>query len=254
MIDKKLRILALVTASSLALNFTAIADWITQWQAGTIGGGQVVDQVGGGPDVDFVRENGQIDAAPGNPNSPGGNNNGDDHYYFAGTYPAPIGTVAQDEISFERAFTAGDPFMHVHFNLPIDPLVNDSTPVRFTFEPWTLQAASATVTNRRYGVEVYFNGTRIMDEVTITGSDIQAPRTLFTSTPVTLGDVGAIYGPGGDNVVELRGINYSSTGGANWAGIDYHALELNVIPEPSSFGLVICGSIIAALTFRRRKV
>jgi uncharacterized protein (DUF1800 family) len=52
--------------------------------------------------------------------SPGSATARDDDYYFAGTYPAPIGVVAAAEnpaTNFERAVTSGDPNDRIHFML-----------------------------------------------------------------------------------------------------------------------------------------
>ncbi|MFT6864413.1 MAG: hypothetical protein ACJAVK_002978, partial [Akkermansiaceae bacterium] len=66
-----------------------------------------------GSTSELSRENGTIDSAPGNPAD------GDDHYYLAGTYPAPIGVLAADELVeyFERTLTSSDPRNVIHFNL-----------------------------------------------------------------------------------------------------------------------------------------
>lgn len=52
-------------------------------------------------------------------NSPGSASTKDDDYYFAGTYPAPIGTLAAHEAiaNFERSVTSGDPRKRIHFPL-----------------------------------------------------------------------------------------------------------------------------------------
>ncbi|MEO5713383.1 MAG: DUF1800 family protein [Luteolibacter sp.] len=52
-------------------------------------------------------------------NSPGSATTKDDDYYFAGTYPGPVGTLAADENTgnFERAVTSGDPRDRIHFPL-----------------------------------------------------------------------------------------------------------------------------------------
>ena len=62
---------------------------------------------------EFSRENGVEDS------SPGAATVLDDHYYLAGTYPAPIGTLAKDEdvSNFERSLTSSDPRNVIHFNL-----------------------------------------------------------------------------------------------------------------------------------------
>ncbi|MCU0750880.1 MAG: hypothetical protein MUF13_15180 [Akkermansiaceae bacterium] len=52
-------------------------------------------------------------------NAPGSATALDDDYYFAGTYPAPIGSLASNELvtRFERAVTSSDPRNRIHFPL-----------------------------------------------------------------------------------------------------------------------------------------
>ncbi len=73
------------------------------WQLGIDDGGQ----------GEFTQEQG------GSPEAPGSATELDDDYYFAGEYPDPIGTVAEDEptANFERALTSGNTFSRIHFNL-----------------------------------------------------------------------------------------------------------------------------------------
>ena len=71
-----------------------------QWQVGT----------DNGSNSEFSQENGGSNTPPGSATAR------DDDWYFAGTYPAPIGTLAANEATgggpatgFERALTNGDP-------------------------------------------------------------------------------------------------------------------------------------------------
>jgi hypothetical protein len=53
----------------------------------------------------------------------------------------------------------------------------------------------------------------------------------ISTPPFTLAEVNAQVGPGYDNIVSLRGINYNADGGGNWMGFDY--IQLNpVVPAP----------------------
>ena len=74
-----------------------------------------VIQIGNNDDssLEFSRENGIEDS------SPGAATVLDDHYYLAGTYPAPIGTLTkkEDVTNFERSLTSSDPRNVIHFNL-----------------------------------------------------------------------------------------------------------------------------------------
>jgi uncharacterized protein (DUF1800 family) len=62
---------------------------------------------------EFSRENGMEDTAPGSATIR------DDHYYLAGTYPAPVGTLLDDEDvdDYERSLTSSDPRNVIHFHL-----------------------------------------------------------------------------------------------------------------------------------------
>ncbi len=62
---------------------------------------------------EFSRENGVEDSFPGAATVL------DDHYYLAGAYPPPIGTLIRDEdlTKYERSLTSSDPRNVIHFNL-----------------------------------------------------------------------------------------------------------------------------------------
>lgn len=243
----KLRIIPLALAAFGLVAHTSHAAFTPYWELGQrTGNGWPLDGVGGGPDVDFVQEAG-VNTPPGNPNSPAAAQQADDDYYFAGTYTTlatdaygtytPVGTVANDEIAMERAFAGTDNNLRVHFNLPSVGM--DATSLaQVLVKPFNLQGDQP---NPRYGLEVYFNGVLIKPEQIITSADFQ---TLVASDTVTLGSVNALFGPGGDNIVELRGINYNADGGGNWMGMDYHTLEVDAeggtpIPTLSEWGLII---------------
>jgi len=191
---------------------------------------------GGGPNTTFVQETG-TNPLPGSPNNPEVNQQGDDDYYFAGTYTTvldgsdyvPLGVVAVNEEGAERAFAGSDNFLRYHFNLPDSIGMND--PLTVTFDANNLHGQGGT---ERYGVEVWFNGVQVGDEVLVN------PATLdfdFTTPSFTLADVNGATGPGPDNYVELRGISYSDDGGGAWMGVDY--VQLEVVPEPSSVVLML---------------
>jgi hypothetical protein len=237
-----------IVAMLLLCEGVAQAQWSTVWQAGRPGRGWPVDGVGGGPDVDFVQETG-TNPPPGNPNSPSVNQQADDDYYFAGTYPAPIGTVP-DERAFERAFAGTDNDLRIHFNLP--STLNPGDRFRFSLEANNLDQGNAP-TGARYGVEVLFNNTVIFPAFDIRPPDLNS---IFTSPEFTAASVGAIGGPGADNVIYLRGLNHNAEGGGNWMGLDYHHLETIPIPEPSCLGLMVGGliGIIPLLCYRRQSL
>jgi len=200
---------------------------------------------GGGTNAAFVQENGSISALPGSPfNVPTvpATQSADNDYYFAGNYTTtipsfvtayspytPVGLVSTNEEAAERAFAGGDNDLRYHFNLP-----NTLTPsdrVAISFDALNLDDPSATVTDRRYGVEVYFNGVLVQPQIIIRPPQLN--RTI-TTPPFTLGSVNAAVGSGFDNVISLKGINYGAEGGGQWMGIDYVQLDIstNAVPAP----------------------
>ena len=215
---------------------------------------------GGGPNTSFVQENGTINPLPGSPNNPEVNQQGDNDYYFAGIYSTaipsvtsfygaytPIGFVAANEEGAERAFAAADNDLRYHFNLasslrPIDTLT-------VTFDANNLHA-DAGIADPRYGIEVLFNGVLVQPQIIIRPAQLDQD---FTTAQFTLGSVNAVTGPGADNIVSLRGINYNAQGGGNWMGIDYVQLDAQVVPEPSTAMMLIFGAMGAAPFLRRRR-
>lgn len=189
---------------------------------------------GGGPNATFVQENGAINPLPGNPNSPEVDQQADNDYYFAGVYSSviaangaydPVGTVLINEEAAERAFAGGDLELRYHFNLPGTLLPTDNLAV--SFDALNLHQ-DATTPDSRFGVEVYFNGVKVQDEVLIRPADL---GTVYTTPGFSLASVGAEVGAGPDNIVSLRGISYNNEGGGNWMGVD--SIQLNpVTPAP----------------------
>jgi len=238
--SKSLLVLALYTFGTMA----SFAQFVTQWQLGAPLRGWPRDggADGGGPNVDFVQEAG-TNPPPGNPNSPANDQQADDDYYFAGEYPTPIGVVANDEIAMERAFAGTDNDLRIHFNLPASMSPNSTA--RFLVEPFNLDDNGAPP---RHGIEAYFNEVLIMPEVEVTSAGLNV---ILTSAEVSLGSVNAQFGPGGDNIIRLRGLNKNAEGGGNWMGMDYHALEIEeapgAIPTLSEWGLIILSLLLVTV-------
>ncbi|MBI1840552.1 MAG: hypothetical protein HYR88_06830, partial [Verrucomicrobia bacterium] len=186
---------------------------------------------GGGPNATFVQENGVINPLPGNPANPEVNGQGDNDYYFAGEYSqtidsvtalygpyTPVGFVLANEESAERAFAAADNDLRYHFNLPASLKPDDLMTI--TFDALNLHTDGQA--DPRYGVEVYFNGVLVQEQKIIRPADLNIPITV---PPFTASSVNAQVGPGYDNIVSLKGINYNNDGGGNWMGIDYVMLS-----------------------------
>src|SRR5262249_2119759 len=77
-------------------------------------------------------------------------------------------------------------------------------------------------TDPRYGIEVYFNGILVQTQIVIRPAQLNK---AFTTPQFSLASVNAKTGPGWDNIVSLKGINYNADGCCNWMGIDYVQLD-----------------------------
>ncbi len=226
------KIFALLTlVSAVALVTPAQAQVI--WAVGKDDGGWPAGN-GGGPNTSFVQENGVQNSLPGTPNSPEIDQQADNDYYFAGEYTTviasitaaygayvPVGVVPANEEAAERAFAGGDIDLRYHFNLA--DTLQPSDLVSVTFEPLNLDDTGG---NPHYGVEVYFNGVRVQDQIVVYPNRLNLP---ITTPQFSLASVNAQMGPGFDNIVSLRAIKYDGEGGGNWMGIDY--IQLNS-PSP----------------------
>ncbi len=204
-----------------------------------------VNLTGGGTNAAFVQENGSISPLPGSPfNVPTvpATQSADNDYYFAGDYTTtipsvvaaygpytPVGLVSTNEEAAERAFAGGDNDLRYHFNLP--NTLSPSDRVAISFDALNLDDPSATVTDRRYGIEVYFNGVLVQPQIVIRPAQLNQ---TITTPPFTLGSVNAAVGSGFDNIISLKGINYGAEGGGQWMGIDYVQLDIstNAVPAP----------------------
>ena len=230
------------TASSSAAVLWMVGRDDNAWPAGN----------GGGPNTTFVQEAG-TNALPGNPANPEVNRQGDDDYYFAGIYSTvvdggtytPVGPVLVNEEGAERAFAGTDNTLRYHFNLPAQYADPD---YGATFDvTWDARNLDQRAVNNdpRYGLEVWVDGAQVEAEQLVTPALLD---TDFTTASFTFDP--SEFGPGFDHYVELRGINYNSSGGGNWMGIDYVQLNINV-PEPSRVSLALIA--VLAIAFRRRR-
>jgi hypothetical protein len=201
---------------------------------------------GGGPNASFVQENGVITPLPGSPTSTEGPQGADNDYYFAGSYTTaissvtasygtnytPVGAVGVNEEAAERAFAAADNDLRYHFNLPAALKGTDQLSV--SWDALNLDDPNAVNTDPRYGIEVYFNGVLVQTQMVIRPAQLNM---TFTTPKFTAASVNAQVGPGFDNIVSLKGINYNAEGGGNWMGIDYVQLNFAAGVEPPT-GLI----------------
>jgi hypothetical protein len=260
----KSTILTTLVLSLTAIPLTTQAQLI--WQVGRDDDDWPLTGTTGGPDANFVQENGAINPIPGSPISTPTRQGADNDYYFSGVYTTtlpgnvarygdytPVGVVAENENSAERAFAAGDLDLRYHFNLPESLNPTDFLTVTFDALNLDTNPADGTVpppTDPRHGVEIYINGVLVQPEILIRPGELGVD---YTSTPFTLAQLGAVTGPGADNIVSLRGISYLPEGGGNWMGIDYVQLNASPVPEPSSVVMIIFGAIGVAAVLRRRR-
>ena len=213
---------ALIASFSILL-FAGSADaaYISVWQAGLDNGTQ----------SEFGQEVNGSNPAPGSATVK------DDDWYFAGTYPTPIGTVATNEpdANFERALTVSDPTDRIHFNLA-PAGIDDNFQYRLVID---------TVSNNSGVPTSPIPFTASINGVQIFSGQVNALAQTFTTSPL----LGSEFTPtAGDNVVTL---NRSSTG-AGWMQFDYVRLEVQV-PEPSMIGgMLLVGGV--GLLRRKRRV
>ena len=253
--------LALLIASATAATSHAALLWTVGLDDNNWPFTQANPGTGGGANTTFVQEQGVINPLPGSPTSPEVDQQSDNDYYFAGLYNTviasnatfygiytPVGVVAANEESVERAFAAADNDLRYHFNLPGTLGPNDK--LTLTFDALNLDTPSATNTDVRYGAELYFNGVLVMPQVIIRPAQFDQD---FVTAQFTLASVNAVTGPGADNIVSLKGTNFNSSGGGNWMGIDYIQLDSQPVPEPSAGMALLVGAVGLAPFIRRRR-
>lgn len=204
--------LTLAFASALFLAATtAQAAFVMQWQVGT----------DNNSNSEFGQEANGATAAPGSATVK------DDDWYFAGTYPTPIGTLAANETTsnYERALTTSDPTDRIHFNLPADK-VDAAFEYRLIID--TVSNNTGVPTNP-IPFTASFNGVQVFS------GSVSATAQTFTS-PVFLG--ADVIPTTDENILTL---NRSTTTGAGWMQFDFIRLEVQV-PEPSA----MTGTLIGA--------
>jgi hypothetical protein len=253
--------LFLLVASALTSEATLV------WTVSIDDNMHIMTGTGGGPNANFVQENAAINPLPGSPISMPVRQGADNDYYLAGTYNTtipgntdfygpytPVGTVSANENSAERAFAADDLDLRFHFNLA--PADVTGRLLTVTFDANNLDdpppVGDPANTDLRFGVEIYFNNVRVLDQVIVRPADVAADRD-FTTIAFTPASVDARTGPA-DNIVSLRGINYNASGGGNWMGVDYVRLDSEPIPEPSSALMIFCGALGVVPFLRRRPI
>ncbi len=207
------------------------------WTVGLDDNGWPINSGGlGGPDASFVQENGVTNPLPGSPFSPSVDQQSDNDYYLAGSYYYviesngvydPVGLVEFNEEAAERALVPGDTEFRYHFNLPANLKPTDLLAVTFDANNFETDGMA----DPRRGVSVLVNGVEVQPQIVIRPAQLDVD---YTTPAFTLASVNAVAGPDHDNIVTLRGTDYSSDGGGRWMGIDYVQLtrQSSAIPAP----------------------
>ena len=147
--------------------------------------------------------------------APGSATAKDDDYYFAGTYPAPIGTLAVDEEdrNVERALTVGDPRQRFHFPLPAEATSSNArltlTLDFFGGGAWDGQSIPGF---HDHEITVRFNGVTVLSGQTLSWDTL-------LQIPISAADVSATTG---ENIIEVE-----RSGGSDHAYIQFDYLQLD---------------------------
>jgi uncharacterized protein (DUF1800 family) len=202
-----MRFLRLLCLGVLLMPNLARADFQTVWSLG------VWD---GDPQDEFGGSTWQYNAAPGSATEL------DNDFYFAGTYPAPIGSVAGEPASqFEPSLDGGNLSVRLHFNLTPAQAVS-SARMRLNLHQvwggwWDSVKDDYGEGYGRHQIEVYWNGTLLKTAVH-TRSD----------TLVVEADAPAFNPVAGANTLEIRRAPAPASVEDGWFRFD--ALELQVDP------------------------
>jgi len=202
----------LVLSALLLLPCLAKADFVTLWTLGTWNDNP----------EEFTWTNGPT-------NAPGSATLKDNDYYFAGTYPAPVGTVAAAEpwVNFENGFGDWSPTRRIHFNLT--PAQATSTArIRLSFHhcwgSWDLPGGGY---NEGYGTHAF--QIRWRTGTNLTNSVVLATRTVSNHGSFVIEvNAGSFTPVAGENVLEITRLSPpdSSPNG----GISPDALTLEIDP------------------------
>ncbi|MDB4419168.1 hypothetical protein N9291_01025 [bacterium] len=226
----------------LALGFilSAEAQFRDLWRLGEEDGGA----------GEFTQELGGSDAEPGSATYR------DDDYYFAGTYPEPIGVLTEDETitdlvdtsrnsanptGFSRAVTQSSTNNRIHFNLSASE-ADAGASYQFTLNLfgggyWD-PAVSGSGGFGTHDVEVLFNDTVIKTFTDIT----EATPIVETLDPTT---VGAVEGANKIEIIRTGGMN-------NGANVGWIVMD-NVLLEIDESGIA-CTEVICNFTADAAKI
>ena len=206
----------LVPVSLFAFCLAATAqNYVSVWQLGISNNSQ----------TEFAQEDGNVNSAPGSATAK------DDDYYFAGDYPEPIGSLAQDEplANMERANLVVDTTNRIHFNL--DSSVSDATDFRLTIDVCCSNHNEFRNSSGPIPFDVYVND--VFQESFSTNGQNNGHEEF--TVEFTAAEVAALTGPGGDNVVSIE---RQAGQGGGWMQFD--TIHLEVDADTLSCSEAIC--------------
>ena len=158
----------------------------------------------------FVRE-----SAPGSPTAR------DDFYYFAGTYPLPIGTVVSNELpqNFERGLTSTDQRIQIH---AVPPANQATAQARYRLTVFFIWSGSAAARETVHDIVFRMNGVAFSTNFNFRGD-------ALLSAEINASEFN--HQPGQPIVAEIERVGGSSDA---WLGIDF--LRLDVDPTANVDG------------------
>ncbi len=173
----------------------------------------IIGDPANGNQAEFSQETG-VDEAPGSAEAQ------DDDYYFAGTYPDPIGEVAADEpwTNFDRAHTPGDPTNRIHFNASA-AVADPSTELRLNLDYCCLGAAEGI--EGSHDVSIRINGHELASLAGVQADTLVRERFHAGAFGITEGA----------NTIEIE-----RTGGADSSWIQYDYVSLEAMSAGSTGG------------------
>ena len=197
---------------------TLQAQFVELWQVGT-------DSF----DLDEFEDdnNGNVDPAPGSALAL------DDHFYTAGTYPDPIGTVAEDEslAFFEPGLVSGDPSIRIYFPAPASN--PEDTHYVLSFRTiwkgyWISAESRSGETPGNHHFQIRCNGVDV--------TPLLVAPYLENTNHFTVSFPGQPLTPEGFNYVEIQHMGGTTPEGdpfpnSYWASLDY--VRLNAHPTGS---------------------
>ncbi|MDZ4403162.1 DUF1800 family protein [Prosthecobacter sp.] len=152
--------------------------------------------------------------------APGSAANRDNDFYFAGTYPLPIGTVAgEPETNLENGLNDGNQSVRLHFQLTPAQATGTARMRLNLHQVWGGWEVAPSVTGEGYGThqfEVFWNGVLLKTAVHTQSDTLIVEANAGTFTPVT-----------GANTLEIHRAPPPASSPSGWIIFDALSLEID---------------------------